>query len=169
MDAGPDARRTFLNQYKNYAEQVLFPTQREIRSIFKEWKQPGYWRPKPDDAKELRIASPSPVQRVVTRVKRVESVEDKILRPPEVFGAGLAQESMRKMHDTLGARVILYFLCHMPLIDRELRNLSDKLEISESEPPRAYLPEELTNRLALVHLNRINKRVVTPRFITFCD
>ena len=159
MNADPDVRRSFLDHYKNYAEQVLFPTQKEIRSIFKEWKQPGYWRPKsnPDDPRELRVASPSPVQRVVTRVKRVESVEDKILRRPDVFESGLAPESVHKMHDTLGARVILYFLSHMPLIDRELRNLSDKVEISEADPPKAYLPEELTNRLALVHLKRINK------------
>lgn len=159
MDSDGDTRRGFLEQYKTYAEQVLFPTQKELRSILNEWKQPGYWRPKPElaDAKERRVASPSPVQRVRTRVKRVESVEDKILRRPDVFPSGLTPESFGKMNDTLGVRVILYFLCHLPLIDRELRRLDDKFEISEIDPPKAYLPEELTKRLALVHLNRVDK------------
>jgi GTP pyrophosphokinase len=157
--ADGDARRSFLKEYKSYAEQVLFPTQREVRAILAEWKQPGYWRPEldPVDPKGRRQTSPSPVQTVRTRVKRVESVADKIVRRPDVFPKQLSSESFRKMNDTLGCRVILYFLSHLPLIDRELRRLHDKFEISELEPPRAYLPEELTNRLALMHLKRLDK------------
>ena len=151
MDA--DTRRTFFEDYKQYAEQVLLPTQREVKAILNEWKKPDYWRPNVSvaDSKELRVAAPSPIHRIRTRVKRAESVEDKILRRPDVFDAGLSPESFYRMNDTLGTRVILYFLSYLPLIDRELRRLEDKLEISQVNPPKAYLPEELTRRLSLMH------------------
>ena len=154
MDA--DARRSFFSEYKTYAEQVLSPTRREVRRILDEWKLPDYWR-RPTiatpDSKELRLPAPSPVHSVRTRIKRVESVEDKILRRPDIFEAGLNPQSFYKMNDTLGIRVILYFLCHLPLIDGELRKLEDKLEISQVTAPKAYLPSELTKRLSLMHLN----------------
>lgn len=155
MDLAADVRQMFFEQYKIYAEQVLLPTREEIREILDAWRLPGYWRPGKDsaDSKELRVPAPSPVQRVRARVKRVESVEDKILRRPDVFVEGLSAESFRKMNDTLGVRVILYFLGHFPLIDGELRKLEDKLEISKTDPPKAYLPKELIGRLSLMHLN----------------
>ena len=155
----PDAnsRRSFFREYKSYVQEVLLPTEKEIRTILNEWKKPGYWRHDSVDSKKLRVASPSPVQRVRTRVKRAESVEDKILRRSDVFTEGLSAESFRKMNDTVGARVILYFLCHMPLIDRELRKLQDHFEISETESPKAYLPEDLLHRLALSHVSRKDK------------
>jgi putative GTP pyrophosphokinase len=172
MDMNADDRRTFFEQYRTYAEQVLFPTGREIKKILDQWKAPDYWRPQIESAeqfdektsgesldnlKKLRVAAPSPIHRIRTRVKRVESVEDKILRRPDVFTAGLSPESVRTMNDTLGARVILYFLCHLPLIDRELRKMEDKLEISQVSPPKAYLPEELAKRLSLFHLKPTQK------------
>jgi GTP pyrophosphokinase len=151
MDSDADARRAFFEQYKNYVQNVLFPTEREVKAILREWKRPGHWRPPsgPEDPRKLRLASPSPVQRVRTRVKRAESVEDKILRRRDVFTEGLCPASFRKMNDTVGARVILYFLSHMPLIDGELRKLDEYFEISQTESPKAYLPEELFHRLAL--------------------
>jgi putative GTP pyrophosphokinase len=45
----------------------------------------------------------------------------------------------------------------LPLIDGELRKLKEKFELSLLEPPKAYLPEELTNRLSLMHLDRKDK------------
>ncbi len=148
-------KRTFLEHYKIYAEQVLFPSEKEIKTLLSAWKQPDYWRPSADLAagKEQRVAAPSPVHRVRTRVKRVESVMDKILRRPDIFTDGLSPDSFTKMNDTLGVRVILYFLSHLPLIDRELRKLADKLEISQIEPPKAYLPTDLTEQLSLMHLD----------------
>jgi len=159
MDGQVDSRSTFFEEYKRYVEQVLLPTEREIKAILRGWKKPGYWRPVDGslDAKKLRVAAPSPVQRIRTRIKRAESVEDKILRRNDVFDGGLSAESFRKMHDTVGARVILYFLSHMPLIDGELRKLGHLFEISETEPPKAYLPEELFDRLAMVDLVRKDK------------
>ena len=151
------AKHTFLEDYKTYAEEVLFPSEREVKSFLSAWKQPDYWRPSVEltEGKEPRVAAPSPVHRVRARVKRVESVMDKILRRPDVFDAGLSPESFRKMNDTLGVRVILYFLSHLPLIDGELRKLADnnKLEISPTDPPKAYLPKDLTDQLSLMHLN----------------
>lgn len=148
-------KRTFLEEYKSYAEQVLFPSEQKVKKLLSAWKQPDYWRPSVDqaDPKEKRVAAPSPVHRVRTRVKRVESVMDKILRRPDVFTAGLSSESFRKMNDTLGVRVILYFLSHLPLIDGELKKLGDKFEISPTDPPKAYLPQELATQLSLGHLN----------------
>ena len=159
MEPDAETRRVFFEQYGTYLRNVLKPTEKEVREILNTWKKPGYWRSvsSPIDPKQLRRASPSPVQRVDTRVKRTESVEDKILRRPDVFPDGLQSESFRKMNDTFGARVILYFLSHFPLIDREFRKLDEYFEISADDPPKAYLPEELFNRLALAGLNRKDK------------
>jgi len=150
-----DNEQSFLEFYKTYAEEVLFPSEREVKILLSEWKKPDYWRPSAElvTGKEQRVAAPSPVHRVRTRVKRVESVMDKILRRPDVFTDGLSSDSFRKMNDTLGVRIILYFLSHLPLIDREIRKLDDKLEISSTEPPKAYLPKDLTDQLSLMHLN----------------
>jgi len=159
MNADSETMRRFLDQYKNYVQEVLSPTRKEVRSLFGQWRKPGYWEAKsdPDGSEEQRAASPFPVQRVHVRIKRAESVVDKILRRPDVFDSGLAPESFRKMNDTLGVRVILYFLCHMPLIDRELTRLNDQLEMSDTYKPKAYLGEDLTKRLALLHLDRSEK------------
>jgi putative GTP pyrophosphokinase len=174
-DATLDTRRRFFEEYKSYAEEILFPTQREVKAILDEWKKPDYWIPNrapvnptplvssgvigetESIGKRQRGAAPSPIHRVRLRVKRAESVEDKILRRPDVFTTGLSSDSFRKMNDTLGVRVILYFLSYLPLIDRELRKLNDILEISEENPPKAYLSDGLTRRLSLVHLNPTEK------------
>jgi putative GTP pyrophosphokinase len=160
LDTSSDTIKGFLEQYKNYVETVLAPTRKEIQSIFGQWRKPGYWEANspPDRSVEQKVASPAPVQRVHMRIKRAESVVDKILRRPDVFEDGLVPASFRKMNDTLGVRVVLYFLCHMPLIDRELtRKLATQLEVSNDYKPKAYLGEDLTKRLALLHLDRAQK------------
>ena len=40
-----DTRRKFFEEYKTFAEEVLFPTQKEVKEIFDDRKQPEYWRP----------------------------------------------------------------------------------------------------------------------------
>jgi putative GTP pyrophosphokinase len=158
MDADSDRMRTFLDEYKTYVEEVLAPTRKEVKALFNQWRIPGYWntRSEQPEGQIVGVASPSPVQRVTTRIKRSESVVDKILRRTDVFDEGLVPASFRKMNDTLGVRVVLYFLSHMPLIDREItNNLEEHLEISEQ--PKAYLGEDLTKRLALLHLDRKDK------------
>ncbi len=60
------------------------------------------------------------------------------------------------MEDALGARIVVYFLAHLPLVDREIRN-HPQLEISSTNPPIAYLPADLCDRLALTHMRRLVK------------
>jgi putative GTP pyrophosphokinase len=148
---------SFFEQYKRYIEEILLPTEKEVKTILRQWKSPGYWASNRSDLRDFRVASPSPVQRIRSRVKRAESVEDKILRRCDVFDAGLTPPSFRKMNDTVGVRVILYFLCHFPLIDRELRRMEDYFEISPTEKPKAYLPPDLFNHLALTGVDRKDK------------
>lgn len=160
MDASSVTMKRFLGEYKNYVETVLAPTRKEVLAIFGQWRKPGYWEyPDPEQGPEHRsAASPAPVQRVHTRIKRAESVVDKILRRPDVFDRGLVPESFRKMNDTLGVRVVLYFLCHFPLIDGQVtRKLEPLLEVSPEYKPKAYLAEDLIKQFSLVHLDRPKK------------
>ncbi len=148
-----ETMRKFLDEYREYVVRVLEPTQQEIKSIFSRWKEPGYWG---KYAKRSKLPDPSPAQRVHTRIKRPESMMDKILRKPSSFPTGLVPESFQKMNDAVGVRVIVYFLSQLPLIDLELRN-SDFFEISRDAPPIAYLGESITKRLALIGLKREDK------------
>jgi putative GTP pyrophosphokinase len=159
VDISSDKLKRFLEEYKTYVQTVLAPTRKEILPILGQWRKPGYWEARSQsDRVDNRVAAPAPVQRVHSRIKRAESVVDKILRRADVFEEGLVPASFRKMNDTLGVRVILYFLDHMPLIDGDLtRKLNDYFEISNDYQPKAYLAEDLTKRLALLHLNRSDK------------
>ncbi|MGH8480314.1 MAG: hypothetical protein ACREXK_12240, partial [Gammaproteobacteria bacterium] len=71
-----DDLKPFLADYERYVREVLRPTQDRLKATFERWKTPDYWthhldRPRP--------ALPSPIQRAFTRIKRPESVVDKIL------------------------------------------------------------------------------------------
>lgn len=90
------------------------------------------------------------------RIKRPESAADKILRKSADFPRGLIPDSFLSMNDTLGARVIVYFLSHLPLVDKELRS-NDAFEISTQCPPIAYLSHDLTTQLSLGNLDRRDK------------
>lgn len=89
-------------------------------------------------------------------IKRPESVVDKIQRHPGFFTQGLTENSFHFMNDTVGIRVVLYFLRHLPAIDREIRQ-HNNLEVSEAYPPKAYLNADLATRLSLNHLNPVQK------------
>lgn len=77
---------------------------------------------------------------------------DKLLRKKSPF----SMDGIRKMHDTLGGRVIVYFLSDLPLIDGELRR-SKLLEISTEDRPVAYLSKDLAARFGLGHHRRASK------------
>ncbi|AGA91052.1 hypothetical protein Thimo_2310 [Thioflavicoccus mobilis 8321] len=139
----------FLADYEEYVRTVLKPTQDVLKRIFREWKQPDYWRR--TDLHSRRPA-PTPVQRALTRVKRPESVLDKIYRKPDSFPNGLSRDSMLAMHDTLAGRIVTYFLSGFPIIDRELHSNSD-IEIVDEDPPVAYLDPRLLSRLGMSHLD----------------
>lgn len=145
--------KAFLDSYEEYAVKVLKPTNAEIKMVFEKWKDPAHW----SLATRLsRLPSPSPVQRTTTRIKRPESVVDKILRNPDIFPGGLTIESARAMSDAVAGRVVCYFLSNLPLIDNELRH-SEHFEISAVSPPVAYLSHDLLERLSLSHVHRIHK------------
>lgn len=148
-----EALKRFLFDYTTYVAQVLRPAQEKLKLTLGKWRDTEYWE---KYAGRGRIAAPSPIQRLHTRVKRPESVVDKILRKPESFPEGLTPASFRNMEDALGARVVLYFLSGVPLIDQELRSCGE-FEISTRQRPVAYLSTELFNRLGLTHLERQEK------------
>lgn len=152
MSDGLDQRR-FLADYRTYIETTLEPVRKQLKSVLTEWRNPAFWI---QYSPSGRHPTPSPIQRIRIRIKRPESALDKILRKPDLYPNSLTIESLRKMPDTVGARVIVFFLSQLSLVDREIRN-SRHLEISEEDPPVAYLPQDLHNQLGLSHLRRVEK------------
>lgn len=147
---GMSQRDRFLADYGEYVEAVLRPTKLEVETLLGRLRARRYWAKYQTDP---TLPIPSPIHRVRTRIKRPESAEDKIQRKPESFPDGLCQESLRCMYDAVGTRIICFFLSDLPLVDKEIRQL-DEIELSEDDPPIAYLPEEVWNRLGLQHIVR---------------
>jgi putative GTP pyrophosphokinase len=145
-----DEMTRFIAEYAAYVQEILEPTEREAKALFKSWHQADYWR---KYSRSTPSAVPSPIQRVRTRIKRPEAVVDKILRKRDGFPGGLSIASVRSMPDTMGARIIVYFLSQFETIDREIRN-HPLLEISTTDPPVAYLSEDLLRRCHLSHLEQ---------------
>lgn len=144
-----ETQNRFLDAYARYVRDILQPTQIEIQEYLSHWQQPENWiKYKTTN----RIPIPSPVRSISSRIKRPEQVVDKILRKPAQFPAGIDPVSFRHMYDTIGVRVLVYFLSHLPLIDRELRS-SGLFEISIDEPPTAYMSAERARLLSLDHLH----------------
>jgi putative GTP pyrophosphokinase len=153
MAEDPERLNRFLEEYAQYARDVLQPTQLEIMELLGKWEIPDHWE---KYKRTSKISTPTPIRGIFSRIKRPEQVVDKILRRPDDFPGGLILENIRRMHDTIGIRVLVYFLSHLPLVDREIRNL-DQLEISEEEPPAAYMTADQAKLLGLTHLKQISK------------
>ncbi len=145
--------KQFLSDYENYVLKVLRPTNDEIKKLFEGWRDPAHWA---NVSRLSRLPSPSPIHRFFSRIKRPESAVDKILRHPSLFPDALSIESVKKMTDAVGARIIVYFLTNLPLIDKELR-CSEDIEISAVHPPIAYLTQDLLDRLNLKDMKRVHK------------
>lgn len=145
-----DSRRLkrFLDEYESHVRDVLQPTQDEIRRILTEWQRPEHWV---KYKRTNRIPIPTPLKVVYSRIKRPEQVVDKIFRKPERYPAGLQAASFRAMHDTIGVRIVVFFLSHLPLVDRELRS-SSLFEVSSAEPSTAYMSSYQAKVLSLDHL-----------------
>jgi hypothetical protein len=141
----------FLQEYERYVKEVLQPTHLEIQKVLEIWQQPGHWS-KYTDSRETLI--PTPVRTAISRSKRPEQVVDKILRKPHKFPKGLKPVSFRTMYDTIGVRVVVYFLSHLPLIDRELRN-AELIEIWVKEPPVVYMNADQAKILSLDHMEHV--------------
>jgi len=146
----------FLAEYEIYENHILKPTYEEIKNYLHQLENPAYWGKYTAGSS---IANPSPVRTTFIRIKRPEKVVGKILRRPEQFPDGLSTSSLREIHDLIGVRVVVYFLSQLPLVDRDLRNSEPKVvEISENDPPEAYLSRGLIRRLGLTHVSRKEKK-----------
>lgn len=143
----------FLKAYEEFHREVLVPTQIEIKALTKPWRSPEFWisRYAGDDP-----VAPSPVHRVYSRIKRPESVVDKIRRQPQQFRGGLTKANLRRMNDTIGVRVVTHFLGDFLTIDQLIRDC-DGFVVSEDEPPRAYLNADLQKRLGLNDMAHYDK------------
>jgi len=148
-----EAQRKFLEDYRRHAENILGPTQLKAKQILRHWRLSEYWAKHTRDA---RKPVPTPVQRTRLRIKRFESVLDKIIRKPELFPDGLHPNSIARMTDALGARIIVYFISQLALLDREI-NSSTEFEVAPHAPPIAYLGRDLHEHLGLTHLRRADK------------
>jgi putative GTP pyrophosphokinase len=143
----------FRDFYKRYREEVLEPTRSDIREELRSWKRPRRW--KPHRGKEDETV-PTPIQRTRVRIKRLESIEDKIARNPHSYPSGLTSRSLKSMHDLVGARIIIYFVTDLPLIDRELSR-APEIELDPSRPPKAYLPQRFFQELGMTDILREDK------------
>ena len=145
-----DAVRRFLEEYRRYVTDTLEPAFSKTKAILSSWKDPSHWsRYRASE----RSPSPSPIQRVRVRIKRPESVLDKILRRPYDYPAGLRPESFASMTDTFGARIVVFFAADLSLIDRQIRTSGD-FQPAPHYPPVAYLNNDLHEELGLTHLAR---------------
>lgn len=153
MAATPAILESFLADYARLVEHTLKPAQAAVIAELTHWQDPAHWE---KYKRTSRMPLPTPVHSILSRIKRPEQVVDKILRRPDTFPAGLAEDSLTRMPDTLGFRVVVYFLSHLPLIDRELRD-SGVFELSGGDPPVAYLPADQVRVLGLDHLVQCEK------------
>ncbi len=152
---GNDANKLneFLAAYARHVKNVLQPTQLEIREKLTLWQNPDYWtKYKRTD----RIPIPTPIRTAMSRIKRPEQVVDKIYRKEEEYPDGVVPASFLRMRDALGVRILVYLSSHLPLIDRELRNV-DWLEVSAEVSPTAYMGAQQTRVPGLEHLDWIEK------------
>lgn len=142
----PDPRqRRFLDLYRQYLKDPVRPAELQLRALFAEWEKPDYWAGSGD---REALFSPSPVQGSQVRVKRPESVLDKLEGKPESFPEGLSVASLDRMHDVVGGRLVVYFMTDLPMVDRAIRT-DDRLELSQDDPPMAYLPAAVVARLGM--------------------
>jgi len=139
----PSAKR-FRDAYKAYREEVLEPTREALKRELKDWRKGERWI----SHRSGDPTVPIPVQRTRVRIKRLESVEDKIRRNPADYPGGLSTANLKRVPDLLGARLILYFVSDLPLIDREL-DRCDGIDVLTDPPPRAYLPRDLARQLGM--------------------
>jgi putative GTP pyrophosphokinase len=145
--------KTFLNSYQQYIKKIITPTKTEIDRILYEWLKPKYWD---QYSWGQGIPIPTPIQSAFARIKRPEQVLDKILRKPDQFPDGIKNSSYKKMSDVIGVRIVVYFLRHLPLVDRELRK-AKLVELSKDRLPLVYMSENQAKILSLDHYNNVEK------------
>lgn len=143
----------FLKEYSEYKKTILNPTVNEINDCLAEMNKSEFW----DKYMTGKgVATPSPIRQIMSRVKQADKVVEKIFRKPKIFNDKLSIHSLRKMHDTIGLRIIVYFSSQLSLIDRELRN-SNFFELDKDTPPEAFFEPEKLIRLGLSHIENKQK------------
>lgn len=127
----------FRQDYWDYRVNVLEPTEAAVSKLLRKWKRPAPWGSYKRTLRGMTVHKP--IARTSTRIKRLESVEDKIRRHPdlEIFSEGMAAPSFRNMHDTLGARIVTYFLTDLALM-HDFIGAQEELEMAQK--PKAVLP-----------------------------
>ena len=137
--------KAFLDAYGEYIQGTLRPAVDAIKREFKTWEADNYWE---RYARRLAPSLPSPTQRTRVRIKRPESVVDKIRRLPLKFPEGLSPNSLYDMRDVLGARVVTFFQSHLRMVDDEIRTRG-RFELAPEWPPRSYIPADDMDQLGL--------------------
>jgi putative GTP pyrophosphokinase len=141
-----DARQSaFLSVYRRYVDDVINPAEMQLKAMFDSWATPDHWIGFGDGEP---LFSPSPIQSWATRPKRPESVLDKLTAKTASYPDGLSVRSLDTMHDLLGGRVVVYFKSDLALLDRAIRS-DPRIELCIDDPPVAYLPRSLVQRLGL--------------------
>jgi putative GTP pyrophosphokinase len=143
----------FLKEYSEYETKVLRPTLNEINDCLKEMESPKFWN---KYMMGKGVATPSPIRQIMSRIKQPDKVVEKIFRKPELFPHQLSSDSLTKMYDTIGLRIIVYFSSQLSIIDRELRN-SSFFELDTSTPPEAFFEPEKLLSLGLSHIENRQK------------
>ena len=128
----------FQSVYGKYTSETISPMRNEAKRIFKTWTSREFWEPRFPGA----VAIPMPIQRSYSRVKRHESVLDKMknksLTP--------SRDDLRSLHDFLGFRLILYVASHIPKVDEAIRSSGDFV-LHPDITPKWYYPDSLLERL----------------------
>lgn len=161
---GPgDRHERFLADYVDYVRRVVVPARHELREILDSWKNKGYWAAHRETE---RLPFPYPVQDVAVRIKRPESVLDKIRKKPSTYPAGESLESIRRMSDLLAGRVVVWFSSQLTFIDRHIRS-SGLFELSPDRPPIAFVDETDFEELDLGHFERRAQEISVPQSLRY--
>lgn len=143
---GAEEQNNFLEIYKDYVTNILTPTKNEIKTILRKWKDSDSWRQHTDE-----LVSPTPINWVAIRIKRPESLVDKILAQTKTFPEGLVYNSLRIVNDTVAGRIIVYCLSDLKLIHETIINCKE-FDVSTQNPPAVFLEDKFIRKLGFDEL-----------------
>ncbi len=140
-----DSTSNFRDRYSLYFNETIVPLQDAAKPILRRWASSEYWEERHRGSVSPVI--PTPVQRTYDRIKRAESILDK-LAANQVRIDDIQDSHFFEMHDIFGARLVVYVESHIPLVDNAIRESGD-FEMHPTIKPKWYLPQELRDRLGL--------------------
>jgi ppGpp synthetase/RelA/SpoT-type nucleotidyltranferase len=147
----------FVDVYREYRDATLMRVEQEIDQILRGWQRSGHWSTvaagddfDPEEEGRRRLPIPRPIAAYRTRIKRYESVLDKLQRLSDQFPRGEHSDSLRQMRDMFGARIIVFAPSHLRMVDYEIRHGQDfKLMDDEELKPRSYLDSGTLEEIGL--------------------